>query len=344
MKSKTSYALLGFLFSGIQFIYATVHTVNNSPNNPGQFSQIDAAIAAANPGDTIYVQGSAATYSNATVTKSITLIGPGAFNQTDLQLRATVGGININGGLTGVTIRGFYADIISANYANQLHQLTISHCLLNNQIGLGSMVNSSDIIVYNNIINVNGTAIEVGATTVAQGNSNFIFMNNILRGSIAGLVITNAIVQNNIFLTSNPAFSSICSGAIINNNIFATANPSANTVGCVFNNNLTYSPSTTLPLLGGTNLDNIDPMFVNVPDFNAFFISYNYHLQPTSPGHNAGNDGTDIGIYGGQGFSVTTSGEVYNVPVVRKMDIQNTNVPQNGNVNVKVRSTKSRTN
>jgi hypothetical protein len=38
------------------------------------------------------------------------------------------------------------------------------------------------------------------------------------------------------------------------------------------------------------------------------------------------------------------TGEVYNMPVIRKMMIQNTSVPQNGNIDVKVRSTKSRTN
>jgi hypothetical protein len=343
MKKKiiTSCVLISaFIFSA----RATVHVVNNSPNNPGQFAQIDAAIAAANPGDTIYVQGSAAAYSAATVTKSITLLGPGSFNQTDLQLIANVNSIAVNGGISNVTIRGFYTSQISANYSNQLSNLTISHCYVTSQIGLGSMNNANNIFVYNNVFNSTGTNIELGATTVANGNANFIIQNNIFHGSISSLVVTNTIIQNNIFLSVFTAFNSICSNAIINNNIFASTDAVTNTVACVFNNNITYSPTVTYPLLGGTNLDNTNPLFVNVPDFNGYNNAYNYHLQTTSPGHNAGNDGTDIGIYGGQGYSVTTTGEVYNMPVIRKMDVQNTNVPQSGNVNVKVRSTKSRTN
>jgi hypothetical protein len=332
------------LISILTELNAAVITVNNSPNNPGQFIQIDAAVAAANAGDTIYVQGSAATYSNATISKSLTLLGPGAFNQSDLHLTASINSIIINGNISDVTIRGLIVSQISANYCNQLHHLTISKCYITSQIGLGSMNNSSDILIYNNIFNGSGTNIEVGATIVANGNTNFIFQNNIFHGNISGLVITNAIVQNNIFLGITTAFNSICSGIIVNNNIFASCDPITNTTGCIFNNNITYSSSIIYPLLGGTNLDNTNPMFVNVPDYNGFNQNYNYHLQTSSPGHNAGNDGTDIGIYGGQGFAVSTTGEVYNLPVIRKMDIQNTNVPQNGNVNVKVRSTKSRTN
>ena len=39
-------------------------------------------------------------------------------------------------------------------------------------------------------------------------------------------------------------------------------------------------------------------MFVNA-DWNAFSWEKDYSLPPTSPGHNGGTDGTDIGIFGG---------------------------------------------
>ena len=336
--------LTGIMFFVLNQTSAAVLVVNNSPNNPGQYAQIDQAMAAANAGDTIYVQGSAASYNNGTVTKSITLLGPGAFNQTDLHLIANVNSISINSNLSDITIRGFYLSSISANYSNQVHNLTISHCYITSQIGLGSMNNASNFFIYNNILNGSGSNIEMGATTVANGNNNFVIQNNIFHGSIASSVVTNTVIQNNIFLGASTAFNNVCSNAIINNNIFAASDPITNTSACVFNNNITYNSSSTYPLLGGTNIDNTNPMFVNVPDYAGFNQNYNYHLQTSSPGHNAGNDGTDIGIYGGQGFAVTTTGEVFNMPVIRKMDVQNTNVPQNGNVNVKVRSTKSRTN
>jgi hypothetical protein len=100
-----------------------------------------------------------------------------------------------------------------------------------------------------------------------------------------------------------------------------------------------------LPLLGGTNIDNVDPQFVNITLATGFNINYNYTLQAASPAHNAGSDGTDLGYYGGPSVvDLTRRGEVINMPVVRQMTIQNITVPQNGNINVKVRSTISRVN
>jgi hypothetical protein len=79
---KISSAFLFMMILGFNSTNAAVLTVNNSPNNPGQYAQIDPAIAAANVGDTIYVQGSSANYSNATITKSLTIIGAGTYSQT----------------------------------------------------------------------------------------------------------------------------------------------------------------------------------------------------------------------------------------------------------------------
>jgi hypothetical protein len=95
--------------------------------------------------------------------------------------------------------------------------------------------------------------------------------------------------------------------------------------------------------MGGTgNLDNVNPLFVNVATGN-YSAAYNFHLQAGSPGIGASSIGDDIGFYGGS-FESTITGETLNMTVIRVMDIQNQNVPQTGNVNVKVRSTKSRTN
>jgi hypothetical protein len=97
-------------------------------------------------------------------------------------------------------------------------------------------------------------------------------------------------------------------------------------------------------LLGGTNIDNTDPLFILAPATGGYLPSHNFSLLAGSPAINSGNDGTNIGITGGSSNINTVTGEVFNMPVIRKMNIQNTNVPQSGNVNVKVRSTKARTN
>jgi hypothetical protein len=326
-----------------QLASAAILLVNNNPQGPGQYTQLDPAIAAANPGDTIYVNASIIAYPATFITKSIVIIGPGAFNQTEIQLAAEVGSIFIDNNVSNIKIIGLKTSGFNLNLKSNIHNLTITNCLITSSIYMSSVTNITNVNIENNIFTNTSSNIDFSGSTVAAGNTAYLIQNNFFHGGMNGLVITNAVVQNNVFLSATNAFIGTTSGLLIQNNIFASSHPSNNVVGSSYNNNLTYHPSITYPILGGTNLDNVDPMFTNVPDFNGYNNTYNYNLQISSPGHNAGMDGTDIGYYGGM-LPVSTTGEANNLPVIRKMNIINTNVPQSGNVNVKVRSTKSRTN
>jgi hypothetical protein len=342
---KISCAFLLLMTLSLISTYAAVLTVNNSPNNPGQYAQIDPAIAAANVGDTIYVQGSSANYSNATITKSLTIIGAGTYSQTDFALQSKISVLTISSGVSNLIIKGLRVfDILYSSNLNGSHDILISNCEIGQYLSLNGCINTYNIIVRNNIFrSVNSINIGMNSVNTTNGCYNFIFENNIFNGNLTDFNLTNTLIQHNIFISSNSnAFANPNSNLIINNNIFYNTNPSANTLACVFNNNITYNSGTTYAALGGTNLDNVDPLFIDVPN-NNFSSTYNYNLQTSSPGVNAASDGSDIGFYGGAGY-VTTTGEVYNMPVIRKMDVQNTSVPQNGNVNVKVRSTRSRVN
>jgi hypothetical protein len=59
------------------FTLARVITVNNNAGSPSTFSSLQAAIATAATGDTIYVQGSATDYGNISITKRLVLLGAG---------------------------------------------------------------------------------------------------------------------------------------------------------------------------------------------------------------------------------------------------------------------------
>jgi hypothetical protein len=348
MKKLILLVFICFLFSKAD---ATIHTVNNMPNGPGQFATIDAAITVSSGGDTIYVNASTLPYPAFTITKSLTIIGPGAFNQTQWNTDAVVGTITINSNINGIKIKGINTSNISLNAKNNVNNVEIANNYITSVISISSLTNCSNIIIRNNIIkSSNTTAIDFLGTTIANGNSNFLIENNIIENAsnaaIRALSVFNSIIQNNIFLggsSNTNTFVGTNSNLIIQNNIFYNKNASTNVSSSSYYNNLTYSNSAALPALGGNNLDNQDPIFVNVPSA-LWNVSYNYHFQPSSPCINAGNDSTDIGYFGGANTNVTTTGEVYNMPVIRSMSIQNTSVPQNGNVNVKVRSTKSRTN
>jgi hypothetical protein len=123
----------------------------------------------------------------------------------------------------------------------------------------------------------------------------------------------------------------------------------ANT-GNTFTNCLTYqvtpNPNINLndPATGNTatgTISNTNPLFVTpMPGWNGttFLITWNPLLTAGSPAFNAGTDGKHIGVYGG-GLPYRFSSEP-DVPVVRKVQINNSVIPGNGTLNVKVIATK----
>src|SRR5690348_8515351 len=75
MKRKLLLTVLAYMLA--QGTYATVITVDNNANSPGQYSSLQSAINAASAGDTLYVSGSTSSYGNFTLNKRLTLIGTG---------------------------------------------------------------------------------------------------------------------------------------------------------------------------------------------------------------------------------------------------------------------------
>lgn len=325
---------------------AAVLTVNNAGNGSAQFSSISAALTASSTGDTLYISPSSTSYGSITIDKSLVILGKG--NAADVQqpLQTALANITINAHITNVSILGLRFDYVYLGIADNL--IAISRCSLN-----GVWLNDSiSNIVVSNCIFTTGSENIIGADCATAPNfvaiSNVLLQNNIFNGYIFKLFGSN-IIRNNIFLNSSRAISSnFCGGtsiqyALIENNIFYRADPFYGViVSCIFNKNITYTPSSTFGILGGNNIDNTDPQFVNFPAAGDYFgYNYDFHLKSTSPGKNAGTDGKDIGIYGGN-YDVSLTGEPIGIPVIRKMDVQNFNVPQSGNLNVNVRSTKAR--
>jgi|JI10StandDraft_1071094.scaffolds.fasta_scaffold30323_6 hypothetical protein len=322
---------------------AAVLLVNNATANPGQYLQIDAAMAAASPGDTIYVNGSSVIYSSCIVTKSITLIGAGTFAQKQNQFPSKIQYVDINSNLSNIVIEGLEitGSIRFVSESNIQNVFIRYNYFSTGDISFNNLDNSSNFVVSSNIFNSNSFAVDFNG---GINQSNFTIENNIIRGYIRSMNVNNATINNNVFYNYATPFITNLNSALIINNIFYNSNPLTNTTNCTYLNNISYGTSTTYGSMGGNNIDNTNPQFITaVSPTGGYLPTYNFGVQTSSPAHNYGNDGKDLGIYGGSA-NVTVTGEVYNVPVIRQMILQNTNVPQNGNVNVKVRSTKSRTN
>jgi hypothetical protein len=340
--------LLITLCFAVTILNAAVLTVNNLTGGPGQYAQINAAITVANPGDTIYVSGSNVIYAAFNITKdSLTIIGPGTYSDKQNAFAANINGFTCNDNLTFIKIKGLLlsddADFSQTNGITNLEIIGNTFSTSSAYINFNNSDNFSNINIANNIFAVIST--NVIDFVNSTGFSNVIIQNNILFGSIRSLNAPNSVVINNVFINEINAFddfgASLFANVMIKDNIFYKSHPLNNTTGCTYQNNISYSPTISYPLMGGTgNIDNTDPLFINVTTGN-YTPSFNFHLATGSPAFGNSSTGDDIGFYGGTFFTSVT-GETYNMPVIRVMDIQNQNVPQNGNVNVKVRSTKSR--
>jgi hypothetical protein len=142
------------------------------------------------------------------------------------------------------------------------------------------------------------------------------------------------LISNNIFIGGSQSFYTT-HNSLIQNNIFYGNNP-LGAVNSTFNNNISYAnTATALPY--GTNSGNlnkvdVDPLFTTYPG-GGFSYDHDFHLKASSPGKNAGTDGTDIGLYGGTGFSETGEPPI---PVVQIFSIQNGVVAPGGKLKVRI--------
>ena len=102
---------------------------------------------------------------------------------------------------------------------------------------------------------------------------------------------------------------------------------------CNFENNI-FTTGSSLDLTGTTgssasgNISNISlaALFTNLPTPGSVSPADNCHLLTNSVGHNAGTDGTDIGIYGGWYPWIDVS--MPQNPHIRTVSVSSYNNPQ----------------
>jgi hypothetical protein len=340
-------------------IFATVHTVSNSPTTLAQFNNIQNAVNAAATGDTIYIHGSPNAYSSFTITnKQLTIIGPGYSPNKALPLTASVPGFTITGAACANTeIQGLViTNTISINsskadnirfYRNQFAGNSISI----NQGG----VTYTGYVFENNWFDNSSIDASTGSNYV-----NFLIQNNYMvetgccrDGNINGFFnATNVLINHNIWSGAGSgtrnAFAGNCRFLTITNNVFVRRNASVNNSSSTFNNNITFYPSgSTNPGApwtlngnadGGGNVDNQDPQMVAQTNVNAG--NNNPLLDftiPAGPANNTATDGKDMGLL----FDVTGSLNWTNtrnsrLPRIFNMSVVTPTVPAGGNVTVNV--------
>ncbi len=341
-KSITFFVLVAIIATA----NAAVLTVNNNANSPGQYTNAQTAINAANPGDTIYISGSNSSYGDIHINKKLTVFGTGYNPQKQNPLVSSVGyvyldSINSTSGASGSLIEGLYiTSYFQCSNSYPFYNIKVKRNYISN--GYIYVYGNSWLIQNNYIYGLN-----------LNNNSNIQIVNNIITYFVSGSNQTqpSLLIANNLFIDANSsgyAISSI-SNAIISNNIFYGISPGTSTSqcnACTFNNNITFgSSNNTLPYANNTgsgNITNQNPKFTSIATINyTYTATDNYILQTSSPGHNAGTDATDIGPFGGTyPFPSEPIGLEPNIPQVKTMTISNNVIPVGGTLNLSVKAKK----
>jgi hypothetical protein len=368
MKNLAIFLALFFatMFTG----WAAIRTVDNTPGSAAQYSSIQNAVNAANSGDTILVYGSPNAYGSVNINKKVILIGTaGVDPEVNNENAPVVANINFNANSTpnGTVISGFRITGSVSNNGYTVDDVGVYNNFFyntNNYYGIffyyGS---SSNWIVEGNVFQANGQYSFFENYLNAASLNNILFKNNYFETSNYYYYIISygnaaVVFRNNVFIFRGSSGYHLfygCNNMLLENNIFWFTNNAYTDVtgqqcaNCVFNNNIIYnSGGATMTAInaigngvsGNNNIMNVDPQFVNFVLANGFTIGEDYRLASTSPGKNAGTDGTDIGLYGAN-YNWENRKYPKAFPHQAIFNVINSSVPQGTPVNVQLKARKS---
>ena len=375
---KKTITILSLAFTAL-VANATVKTVSNNPNSPGQYTDLQVAITAAANNDTLYVHGSPNTYGNVSITKPLTIIGAGALPNKDYYYSTILVGITLSynslytssgsgSKIIGCSVSGIG---LSAGDNTSAHPGISNVTITRNKVGSisfnenanggQSALAHNNISIYNNVI---GSLVGPGGGYYGS-IKNSIIRNNLIYncGNLGSINIGTILIANNIFFGSISPVN-----ATISNNIFYTLGTSAFAGGsCSLSNNCFYSPTYTYVLSdivggsnnGNNNIMNQDPLFVYYDALAASVYDYtlsnpaagpfaNFNLLSGSPCLLTGSDGLNLGVYGGlspfiEGYPADSRFRYFPMPAIPQMlqmNIQNAAILPSGTLNVNFKARK----
>ncbi len=326
-----------------------VITVDNNLTSGADFSVVNEAINSASNGDTLYVHASNKAYGDVTIPKKIVLIGPGHYPQAPKGLPAILGKVTFTDGSSGSHITGFKITGIIEKGADYWGNHVASGVTIENNlftachvINMAPGVNDNWTVRGNIFIEApfcgGNNIITVGENSDDWLIANNVFISNTQRhstgifGQINGStsIINNTIIHRNnaVLFYNNGSERNRGFNALLKNNIFVSLSSSlqditTNCVDCRWENNLTFSPNTTLaPLPGTGNINNKNPDFISVSDSYDWAYEADFNVSEESPASEAGSDGTDLGAFGAN-FNFNKYGLPFGIPYIEKLEIEN---------------------
>ncbi len=294
---------------------ATIRRVNNTAGISSVYSSLSTAIDAANPGDTLHIEGTNTFYGSPYITKRLIIIGPGFFHadtaanpNTQANKLAAYAELNFGPGSKGSVVQGMGLGGITVSDSF----ITLQRNLISGTVNLGNAGHSYGDTIRNNFFD--GGAINNTSGTY-QVKSLFIYNNLIVKESgtfmnVTVLPNTSGYFVNNtiIAVLSTNATTLSVQNFTFQNNIFGrvnfgtTSSPNSYQGANIFLNNIAKAGLPT----GNNNMLNIDPVDIYVgwgsPGTGTYSTDARYKLKANSPALNAGvlnGTAVDCGAFGG---------------------------------------------
>ena len=341
--SKHLVATLIAVFMLLAHTHATVLTVSNNPSIPAQYSSFTEAYNAAADGDTLYMHPSTFNYGAVTIAKPLVIIGPGhrPAEPRFVGTYAYFSTMTFNATGNGSTMIGLRVQNIRVNSSQNVNNLTWRRCRIwgNNELGSYSTLQNW----YFEGCVFSGGFVDNGFRSAWQSfyYYNCVFTNGFRFQNNDGYAFT---VDHCLFLGSytspKEAFSGITNATVTNSVLIGRYLQGLNSYNNYALNNIIYATGYTDV---GNNFDNegsnlfVDPQLedYDLSTSGNFaeqtFFNFDYRINSTSPGVNAGTDGQNIGLnqfFINEGWPSS--------PQILNFSILNPVVSQDGTLNIKV--------
>ncbi|HUB59756.1 MAG TPA: hypothetical protein VL978_03580 [Puia sp.] len=290
---------------------ARIWRVNNNVGINADFADFPAAVTGASAGDTIYLESSATTYTGASLSKKLVIMGTGYYlSGTHLNPNtqantnpSTLSYIYFVSGSAGSVLSGM---TIGSNLLLGDNTITIERCNMGTTyLYLGYTGNSNNDTIRQNVLYI------ISGYSASYGATNTLIYNNIITyginfttniGGINGYLINNDIGST----TYGAAYISASNFTFQNNILYAPSLGTYASTNVYFNNIISTSSATSGIPAGNANV-------FSVTDFTTVYVGWgadasnyspdgDYALASGSPALGAGalNSTTvDCGAFGG---------------------------------------------
>lgn len=349
--------LMLWLFSTASLFSQTIYKVDSNPNAPSGdhvYTDLQECIDAASDGDIIQIIPAVDHYGDVQISKELHLVGSGWVpdNQSgaNTKINSIVFESNTSNGstLNGLTFIANWSYPITFGELNApldtLKDIEIYNCKIP---GIQQLDNCpiKNITLRNNLfalLYANSGAVETLRFQVSDGATEGVLISNniILRSRYtfgiafpAIKVANQTIITNNLFISWSglPTFSVIHDCFITNNVFYAAGIQGSTNYANVYSNNLSYTsgtngnfppPSTSIPANSGSgNIVDSDPLYLAITaTYTTYHITNDYSISEFSPLIDAGTDGTNIGLMGGQ-YPFVNYKNLRGVPYIHQLSV-----------------------